>query len=130
MDTIKKKMQLLKLAEENALDRAEQAESDKKAAEDRNKQLEDILMMLQKKLKVTWDELDKYSEALKDAHEELGLTEKKATEGETWELPLVVRCSARMVPGGCWTLWCGVHSSACAVLAGTNAVLQVHDRKE
>lgn len=39
MDAIKKKMQMLKLDKENALDRAEQAESDKKAAEDRSKQV-------------------------------------------------------------------------------------------
>lgn len=39
MDAIKKKMQMLKLDKENAMDRAEQAESDKKAAEDRSKQV-------------------------------------------------------------------------------------------
>ncbi|MFT7818735.1 Tropomyosin beta chain [Arapaima gigas] len=36
---IKKKMQMLKLDKENAIDRAEQAESDKKAAEDKCKQV-------------------------------------------------------------------------------------------
>jgi hypothetical protein len=35
---------------------------------------------LQKKLKGTEDELDKYSEALKDAQEKLELAEKKATD--------------------------------------------------
>jgi len=39
MDAIKKKMQMLKLDKENALDRAEQAEGDKKGAEDRSKQV-------------------------------------------------------------------------------------------
>ncbi len=39
MDAIKKKMQMLKLDKENALDRAEQAEGDQKAAEDRSKQV-------------------------------------------------------------------------------------------
>ncbi|KAG7280053.1 hypothetical protein CRUP_030509 [Coryphaenoides rupestris] len=73
MDAIKKKMQMLKLDKENALDRAEGAEGDKKAAEDRSKQ---------KKLKGTEDELDKYSEALKDAQEKLELAEKKATDAE------------------------------------------------
>lgn len=53
-----------------------------------NTQLEDDLVALQKKLKGTEDELDKYSEALKDAQEKLELAEKKATdvssgEGET-----------------------------------------------
>lgn len=43
MDAIKKKMQMLKLDKENALDRAEQAESDKKAAEDRSKQVGRLL---------------------------------------------------------------------------------------
>ena len=42
--------------------------------------LEDDLLALQKKLKSTEDELDKYSEALKDAQEKLELAEKKATD--------------------------------------------------
>lgn len=37
MEAIKKKMQMLKLDKENALDRAEQSEGDKKGAEDRTK---------------------------------------------------------------------------------------------
>lgn len=43
-------------------------------------QLEDDLVALQKKLKGTEDELDKFSEALKDAQEKLELAEKKATD--------------------------------------------------
>lgn len=39
MEAIKKKMQMLKLDKENAIDRAEQAEVDKKAAEDKCKQV-------------------------------------------------------------------------------------------
>ncbi len=38
------------------------------------------MVALQKKLKGTEDELDKYSEALKDAQEKLELAEKKATD--------------------------------------------------
>ncbi|KAJ8332492.1 hypothetical protein SKAU_G00422810 [Synaphobranchus kaupii] len=45
-------------------------------------QLDDELAGLQKKLKGTEDELDKYSEALKDAQEKLELSEKKATDAE------------------------------------------------
>lgn len=41
MEAIKKKMLMLKLDKENALDQAEQAEADKKAAEDRSKQVGD-----------------------------------------------------------------------------------------
>lgn len=41
-------------------------------------QLEDELLAMQKKLKGTEDELDKYSEALKDAQENLEMSEKKA----------------------------------------------------
>lgn len=37
-------------------------------------------MALQKKLKATEDELDKYSESLKDAQEKLELADKKATD--------------------------------------------------
>ena len=39
MEAIKKKMQMLRLDKENAIDRAEQAETDKKAAEDKCKQV-------------------------------------------------------------------------------------------
>lgn len=39
MEAIKKKMQMLKLDKENAIDRAEQAEIDKKGAEDKCKQV-------------------------------------------------------------------------------------------
>lgn len=42
--------------------------------------MEDELGALQKKLKGTEDELDKYSEALKDAQEKLEQAEKKATD--------------------------------------------------
>uniref|UniRef100_A0A3Q3IHX2 Tropomyosin 2 (beta) n=1 Tax=Monopterus albus TaxID=43700 RepID=A0A3Q3IHX2_MONAL len=40
MEAIKKKMQMLKLDKENAIDRAEQAEVDKKGAEDKCKQVQ------------------------------------------------------------------------------------------
>ena len=43
-------------------------------------QLDDELLAMQKKLKGTEDELDKYSEALKDAQEKLELSEKKAAD--------------------------------------------------
>ena len=39
MEAIKKKMQMLKLDKENALDRAEQAEAEQKQAEERRKQV-------------------------------------------------------------------------------------------
>uniref|UniRef100_A0A8C9P6Q6 Tropomyosin n=1 Tax=Spermophilus dauricus TaxID=99837 RepID=A0A8C9P6Q6_SPEDA len=71
MDAIKKKMQMLKLDKENALDRAEQAEADKKAAEDRSKQV------CASPDRVRYPP---YSEALKDAQEKLELAEKKATD--------------------------------------------------
>lgn len=45
--------------------------------------VEDELVALQKKLKGTEDELDKYSEALKDAQEKLEQAEKKATDVRT-----------------------------------------------
>lgn len=44
MEAIKKKMQMLKLDKENAIDRAEQAELDKKAAEDKCKQVNIFLV--------------------------------------------------------------------------------------
>ncbi|KAJ1080983.1 hypothetical protein NDU88_001170 [Pleurodeles waltl] len=83
MEAIKKKMQMLKLDKENALDRAEQAEAEQKGVEEKSKQLEDELASMQKKLKGTEDELDKYSEALKDAQEKLEVAEKKAADVRT-----------------------------------------------
>lgn len=52
-------------------------------------------MSLQKKLKGTEDELDKYSEALKDAQEKLELAEKKATDvsARSHRLPHLARPS-------------------------------------
>lgn len=47
--------------------------------------VEDELVALQKKLKGTEDELDKYSEALKDAQEKLEQAEKKATDVCTYK---------------------------------------------
>lgn len=41
MEAIKKKMMMLKLDKENALDQAEQAETDRKGAEERSKQVRD-----------------------------------------------------------------------------------------
>lgn len=55
-------------------------------------QLEDELAAMQKKLKGTEDELDKYSEALKDAQEKLELAEKKAAD---------VRMGCRVEAGCC-----------------------------
>ncbi|XP_042185042.1 tropomyosin alpha-1 chain isoform X3 [Oncorhynchus tshawytscha] len=87
MEAIKKKMQMLKLDKENAIDRAEQAETDKKSAEDKCKQLfwvADILTVGQQTLKGTKDELKfLFPEALKDRSEKkLELSEKKATDAE------------------------------------------------
>ncbi|KAL9823291.1 uncharacterized protein GJ701_016053 [Geothlypis trichas] len=108
MEAIKKKMQMLKLDKENALDRAEQAEAEQKQAEERSKQLEDELAAMQKKLKGTEDELDKYSEALKDAQEKLELAEKKAAdvcmgcrvEAECCLAPLLVGLQPFPMPWG------------------------------
>ena len=44
---------------------------------------EDELIQMQKKLKGTEDELDKYSEALKDAQEKLEVADKKAADVST-----------------------------------------------
>lgn len=46
MEAIKKKMQMLKLDKENAIDRAEQAESDKKEAEDKSKQVRRMISLM------------------------------------------------------------------------------------
>lgn len=62
MEAVKKKMLMLKLDKENALDQAEQAETDKKAAEDRSKQVRRRWKGQRlRKLKLTltkWDRLE------------------------------------------------------------------------
>ncbi|KAL6050194.1 hypothetical protein STEG23_015202, partial [Scotinomys teguina] len=81
MDAIKKKMQMLKLDKENALDRAEQAEADKKA--DRSKQayphphrpdsesLEEDIAAKEKLLRASEDERDRVLEELHKAEDSL-----------------------------------------------------------
>lgn len=58
------------------------------------------MVALQKKLKGTEDELDKYSEALKDAQEKLELAEKKAAdvskEGGFTTAPFPPHASSRL----------------------------------
>ncbi|KAL1771464.1 tropomyosin beta chain isoform X2 [Sigmodon hispidus] len=80
MDTIKKKMQMLKLDKENAI--TEQAETGKKQAENQFKQLEEEQQALHKKLKGIEDEVEKYSESVKDAQEKMEQVEKKATNAK------------------------------------------------
>lgn len=57
-------------------------------------QIEDELLALQKKLKVTEDEVDKYSEALKDAQDKLEMSEKKAGD-VSWSQAI---CNALTTP--------------------------------
>lgn len=59
------------------------------------------MVALQKKLKGTEDELDKFSEALKDAQEKLELAEKKATDvsiGGFWGAPFLHVASSHPFP--------------------------------
>jgi hypothetical protein len=51
------------------------------------------LVALQKKLKGTEDELDKYSESLKDAQEKLEVAEKTATDvSKGHKIPIPAHC--------------------------------------
>lgn len=56
------------------------------------------MVALQKKLKGTEDELDKFSEALKDAQEKLELAEKKATDVSMGEVSRGVGVGAPRTP--------------------------------
>lgn len=58
MEAIKKKMLMLKLDKENALDQAEQAEADKKAAEDRSKQVGHGRLSLESHCYTAWGRTD------------------------------------------------------------------------
>lgn len=79
-------------------------------------QLEDELAAMQKKLKGTEDELDKYSEALKDAQEKLELAEKKAADVRMRCRVKAESCLAPL-PGGTAALPCalGTQEGPCPV---------------
>ena len=64
MEAIKKKMQMLKVDKEYALDRAETAENSKKAAEEKASKAEEELQALLKKQKATEEELGNAKERL------------------------------------------------------------------
>ena len=64
MEAIKKKMQMLKVDKEDALDRAEAAENSKKAAEEQAGKAEEELHALLKKQKATEAELNSAKERL------------------------------------------------------------------
>ena len=64
MEAIKKKMQMLKVDKEDALDRAESAENAKKAAEEKAGKAEEELHALLKKQKATEEELTNAKERL------------------------------------------------------------------
>ena len=64
MEAIKKKMQMLKVDKEDALDRAETAENSKKAAEEKASKAEEELQALLKKQKATEEELGNAKERL------------------------------------------------------------------
>ena len=64
MEAIKKKMQMLKVDKEDALDRAESAENSKKVAEEQAGKAEEELHALSKKQKATEEELNSGKERL------------------------------------------------------------------
>ena len=82
MEAIKKKMQMLKVDKEDALDRAESAEQSKKAAEEKAGRAEEELQSLLKKQKATEEELGSAKERLTKVQEELATAEKKAQDAE------------------------------------------------
>ncbi|KAM9092091.1 tropomyosin-like [Megaptera novaeangliae] len=90
MDAIKK-LQMLKLDKENAVDCAEQAEANKKQAEDRSRRLEEERQALQKKLRGTEGEVEEYSQSVKDAQEKLEQA-KRATDARA-DVASLSRCT-------------------------------------
>uniref|UniRef100_A0A8C2NSW2 Tropomyosin 1 n=1 Tax=Capra hircus TaxID=9925 RepID=A0A8C2NSW2_CAPHI len=80
MEAIKKKMQMLKLDKENAIDRAEQAESDKKAAEEKCKQVM-YLRWAAPRLPSTLSELVKFWGGGWESQETLGLGRPRLRQG-------------------------------------------------
>ena len=64
MEAIKKKMQMLKVDKEDALDRSETAEIAKKSAEEKASRAEEELQALLKKQKATEEELNSAKERL------------------------------------------------------------------
>ncbi|CAF1677101.1 unnamed protein product [Adineta ricciae] len=80
MDSIKKKMQSMKLEKENAVDRAEQAEQKQKDLEEKLKASEEESNSLQKKIQQIEAELDAAQEQLGEANGKLEAKEKAATD--------------------------------------------------
>ena len=74
MEAIKKKMQMLKVDKEDALDRAEAAENSKKAAEEQAGKAEEELHALLKKQKATEEELNSAKERLSKVQIKLKLS--------------------------------------------------------
>ena len=65
MEAIKKKMQMLKVDKEDALDRAETAENQRKAAEEKASNAEEELQALLKKQRATQEELSSANDRLR-----------------------------------------------------------------
>ncbi|XP_023563409.1 tropomyosin alpha-3 chain-like [Octodon degus] len=80
MEAIRRKMQALKLDRDGAVERAEQAEAARKAAEGRCGQVEEELAHLHRQLQGAEDEVDQHLEDLKEARARLALAEKKAAD--------------------------------------------------
>ena len=87
MEAIKKKMQMLKVDKEDALDRAEAAENSKKAAEEQAGKAEEELHALLKKQKATEEELNSAKERL----------------GKVWPLTLAYSITQLSFLGPRWT---------------------------
>ncbi|CAF0732611.1 unnamed protein product [Didymodactylos carnosus] len=86
MDSIKKKMQAMKLEKENAIDRADQAENRQKDFEEKLKNSEEEINGLQKRIQQLDTELDTAQEQLAEANGKLEGSEKKATDNFLWQI--------------------------------------------
>lgn len=76
---------MLKIDKENAMDRCEQAEIDRKVGEEKVVKLEEELQGLQKREKATQEELGNSKEKLTTANENLEIAEKKARDVEDFK---------------------------------------------
>ena len=80
MDSIKKKMQAMKLEKENAMDRADQQEQKTKEMEDKLKLAEEENGALMKKISQLDQDLDKTQEQLAEANTKLETAAKTSAD--------------------------------------------------
>ncbi|KAL4844482.1 hypothetical protein H8958_013236 [Nasalis larvatus] len=125
MDTINKKMQMLKVEKDNVTDLIEQAKANEKQTEDCYKELGEEQQCLQKNRKGTGDDIEEYLKFMNDIVEKLE-QEDKDTVAEANGVS--IKCLIRQVEKE--LVWAQVHPAvALQKLEDTEKVANERDRR-